>query len=114
MRALELAVEAIERAAVDLRDARLGHAEDLADLLQQELLAVVQRDDGLLRLGQRADRRDEERLHLVPLGAADRVLAAWIAKQRAELFRGSALERRPRGDARRLQDLVDLLDGRAE
>src|SRR5215211_5577260 len=41
---------------VELRDARLGHAEHLADLAQGEVLVVVEGDDELLALGQARDR----------------------------------------------------------
>src|ERR1700754_3073779 len=41
---------------VQLGDARLGDAEDLADLAQRQVLVVVERDDQLLALGQAGDR----------------------------------------------------------
>src|SRR4051794_24670307 len=40
---------------VQLGHARLGHAEDLADLAQGQVLVVVERDDELLALGQAGD-----------------------------------------------------------
>ena len=49
---------------MQLRDARLGHAEHLADLAQGQLLVVVERDDELLPLGQARDRLAERLLHL--------------------------------------------------
>ena len=41
---------------MELRDARLGHAEHLADLAQGQILVVVERDHELLALGQARDR----------------------------------------------------------
>src|SRR3954454_798824 len=41
---------------VQLRDARLGHVEHLADLAQGQVLVVVEGDDELLALGQAGDR----------------------------------------------------------
>ena len=41
---------------MQLRDARLGDAEHLADLPQGQLLVVVERDDELLALGKARDR----------------------------------------------------------
>ena len=67
---------------MQLRDARLGHAEHLADLAQGQLLVVVERDDELLALGQAGDRLAERlphlglrerRLRLRPLRVLDRV-----------------------------------------
>ena len=45
------------RLGVQLRDARLGHAEDLADLAQRQVLVVVEGDHELLALGQGARSR---------------------------------------------------------
>src|SRR4029450_6556426 len=53
-----------DRLRVELRDAGLGDAEDLADLAQRELLVVVERDDELLALGQPRDRLAERLLQL--------------------------------------------------
>ena len=44
---------------MELRDARLRDAEDLADLPEGQLLVVVERDDELLPLGQARDRLAE-------------------------------------------------------
>ena len=55
----EARLEAQDRLRVELRDARLGHAEHLADLAQRQLLVVVERDDELLALGQPRDRLGE-------------------------------------------------------
>ena len=49
---------------MQLRDARLGHAEHLADLAQGQLLVVIERDDELLPLGQPSDRLAESFLEL--------------------------------------------------
>ena len=49
---------------MQLRDARLGDAEHLADLAQRQLLVVVERDDELLALGQAGDRLAERLPHL--------------------------------------------------
>src|SRR5215211_6037761 len=54
--ALKAALEAQDGLGVQLGDARLGHAEDLADLPQGQVLVVVERDDELLALGQPCDR----------------------------------------------------------
>ena len=40
---------------MQLRDPRLGDAQNLADLPQRQVLVVVERDDQLLALGQGAD-----------------------------------------------------------
>ena len=44
-----------QRLGVELRDARLGHAEHLADLLHGQLVPVVQREDELLPFRQATD-----------------------------------------------------------
>jgi hypothetical protein len=49
---------------VQLRDARLGDAEDLADLAQGQVLVVVERDHQLLTLRQRRDRIGQPVLEL--------------------------------------------------
>src|SRR3954447_20500369 len=49
---------------VQLGDARLRHAEDLADLAEGQVLVVVEGDDELLALGQRGDRVGEAVLEL--------------------------------------------------
>ena len=46
-------LQAQDRLRVELRDARLRHAEYFADLPERELLVVVERDDELLALRQR-------------------------------------------------------------
>ena len=49
---------------MQLGDARLGDAEDLADLAQGQVLVVVEGDHELLALGQRGDRVGEAVLEL--------------------------------------------------
>ena len=58
---------------MQLRDARLGHAEHLADLAQGQLLVVVERDHELLALGQARDRLGQR---LAQLGLRERRSAA--------------------------------------
>src|SRR6185436_13085907 len=62
--ALEAALEPQHSLRVQLGDARLGDAEDLADLPQRQVLVVVERDHELLALGQRGDRVREAVLEL--------------------------------------------------
>src|SRR5665213_1680967 len=54
--ASELGAQPQHRLGVQLGDPRLGHAEDLADLTQGQVLVVVEGDDELLALGQGGDR----------------------------------------------------------
>src|SRR5579875_3652896 len=54
--ARELRAQPQHRLGVQLRDARLGDAEHLADLAEGEVLVVVERDDELLALGEGGDR----------------------------------------------------------
>ncbi len=70
----ELQPQLSDRLRVDLADARFGHPEDLADLGEREALEVVERDDDLLALGQRVDRRGEQPARLLALepGASGR------------------------------------------
>src|SRR6266536_579601 len=63
-RAAEAGLEAQNRLRVQLRDAGLGHAENLPDLAERQLLVVVERDDELLALGQARDRLDDRLAHL--------------------------------------------------
>src|SRR3954464_2656769 len=53
--ALEARLEPEHGLRVQLRDARLGDAEDLADLAQRQVLVVVEGDHELLALRQRGD-----------------------------------------------------------
>src|SRR2546425_13021460 len=56
---------------VDLADARLRHAKDVADLGQRQPLEVVQGDDDLFALGKRVDgRRQHEACVLRRLNAS--------------------------------------------
>src|SRR3954462_1517271 len=70
-RAREARLQAQDRLRVQLRDARLRHAEHLADLAQRQLLVVVERDDELLALGQARDRLAER---LLQFGLRERAL----------------------------------------
>src|SRR5213078_2237522 len=70
-RAGEACLQAEDRLRVQLRDARLGHAEHLADLAQRQLLVVVERHDELLALGQPRDRLADR---LAQLGRRERAL----------------------------------------
>src|SRR5919197_6460043 len=63
-RAGEAGLQAQDGLRVELRDARLGDAQHLADLAQGQLLVVVERDDELLALGQARDRLAESLLEL--------------------------------------------------
>src|SRR5215217_1346425 len=54
--ALEATLKPQHSLRVQLGDARLGHAQDLADLPQGQVLVVVERDHELLPLGQCRDR----------------------------------------------------------
>src|SRR5713101_4607393 len=64
-------LQAQDRLRVQLRDARLGHAEHLADLAEGELLVVVERDHELLPLGEARDRVGDRLAHL---GLGERAL----------------------------------------
>ena len=104
---------------MELRDARLGDAEHLADLAEGQLLVVVERDDELLALGQAGDRVGERlrisvcesvALRVGRLGVLDRVDQGDLVAVRA----GDRPELVERGD-RRAGDLgeavLELLDG---
>src|SRR3954470_14511640 len=54
--ALEARLQPQHGLRVQLGDPRFGHAEDLADLSQRQVLVVVEGDHELLALGQRGDR----------------------------------------------------------
>src|SRR6478672_458952 len=60
----DVRLEPKDRLRVELRDARLGDAEHLADLAQGQLLVVVEGDDELLALGQACDRLADRLFHL--------------------------------------------------
>src|SRR5215208_3399997 len=62
--ALEAALQPQHGLRVQLRDARLGDAEDLADLAQGQVLVVVERDHELLTLRQGGDRVGQAVLEL--------------------------------------------------
>src|SRR3954452_7832635 len=121
-------LQAQDRLRMQLRHARLGDAEDLADLAQCQLLVVVERDYELLSLGEPRDRLaerlahlrlGERRLGLRTLGVLDRVqqrdLVAGVPGDRPELvergYRGArdireAVVQLLRGDPDLLRDLL--------
>src|SRR5581483_8485006 len=70
-RAGQTGLEAEDRLRVQLRDARLGDAEHLADLAEGQLLVVVERDDELLALREARDRVGDRLAHL---GVRERAL----------------------------------------
>src|SRR3954464_10417401 len=65
----ELETELPHSFRVDLADARLRDAEDLADLREREALEVIERDDDLLSLGERVDGGREKAPSLLGLEA---------------------------------------------
>ena len=71
---------------MELRDARLGHSEDLADLAECQLLVVVKRDHQLLPLGQPRD----------PL--AERLAELCLVERLRGLRAGGVLDRVDQGD----------------
>ena len=104
---------------VELRDARLGHAEDLADLAQGQVLVVVEGDHEPLALGQRLDRVGEPVLELGRLrlglgvdGARvlDRVEDRDLAAALGVGERPEVVEREHRGVGDLEQDALELLD----
>src|SRR4051794_20539999 len=115
---LERRLQAQHGLRVQLRDARLGHPEHLADLAQGEVLVVVERDHELLPLGQAGDGLRQPVLHLGGVhrgrrvdgvGILDRVeqrdLVAGRVGQRPQLVQG---DHRRVADAReRVLELVD-------
>src|SRR5215218_8087328 len=116
--ALQPALEPQHRFGVQLRDARLGHAEDLADLAQRQVLVVVERDHELLALRQRRDRirqpvlqlgRVEQLLRIGRIGVVQRVeqrhLVAGGVRHGPQL-----VERDDRGVGDLDQRLLELLD----
>ena len=74
----DVRLEPEDRLRVELRDARLGDAEHLADLAEGQLLVVVERDDELLALGQARDRVGERLLLLRDREGALRVGSALV------------------------------------
>ena len=62
--ALQAGLQPQHGLGVQLRDARLGDAEDLSDLSEGQVLVVVERDHQLLALGQARDRVREAVLQL--------------------------------------------------
>ncbi len=103
--ALEAGLQPHHGLGVQLRDARLGDAEHLADLAQGEVLVVVEGDDELLALGQRGDRLGEAVLDLAAgqrllrvVGArvGDRVEQRDLSRRRSPRRSRARRARRPR------------------
>src|SRR5215208_6487270 len=120
--ALEARLQPQHGLRVQLRDARLGHAEHLADLPQREVLVVVEGHDELLALRQPRDRVRQAVLHLgrvhlhgrvERLGVLDRVqerdLVTGCVRDGPEL-----VERHHRGVGDAHQRLLELLDRHLE
>src|SRR5215218_6272105 len=119
---LEPRLESQHGLRVQLGDARLGHAEDLADLPERQVLVVVERDHELLPLGQRGDRVGqavlelggvEQLLRIRRVRIVERVeqrdLAAGGVRHRPQL-----VERDDRGVGDLHQALLELLDRDAQ
>src|SRR5215216_4586668 len=120
--ALEAALQPENGLGVELRDARLGHAEDLADLAQRQVLVVVERDHELLALGQRRDRVGEPVLELGRVQQLLRVGRVGIVQrvEQRDLVAGGVRDRpqlveRDHGRVRDLDErLLELLDREVE
>src|SRR5919201_1702954 len=115
-RAGQAGLEPQDRLSVELRNARLGHAQHLADLAQRQLLVVVEGDDELLAFRQARDRVAERlaelslcerRLRMWPPGVLDRVDQGHLVAARRD--RPELVERRDRraGDLR--HRVIELL-----
>src|SRR5215216_956943 len=120
--ALQAALEPQHRLGVQLRDARLGHPEHLADLPQRQVLVVVERDHELLALRQRGDRVGQA---VLELGGREQLLRVGRVRvvQRVEqrdLVAGGVRDRPQlvERDDRRVGDLderlLELVDGEVE
>src|SRR3954449_5664215 len=119
---LQPGLEAQHGLRVQLGDARLGDAEDLADLAEGQVLVVVEGDHELLALGQGGDRVGEA---VLELGGVEQVLRVGRVGvvQRVEERHGVAggvrhrpqlVERDNRGVGDLHQALLELLDRDAE
>jgi hypothetical protein len=82
LRRVQARAQSQDRFGVELTDARLGHAEHRADLLEGEAFVVVEGDDDLLTLGQTLDRSREDLFDLGALEDLDRVLGGIILDAR--------------------------------
>src|SRR3954454_23093498 len=107
---------------VQVGDARLGDAEDLADLSEGQVLVVVEGDHELLALGQRRDRVGEAVLELGGVEQLLRVGRVGIVERveqgdlvaRGVGHRPQLVERDDRGVGDLHQALLELLDRDAE
>src|SRR3954451_20231114 len=107
---------------VQLGDARLGHADDLADLTEGQILVVVEGDHELLALGQRGDRVGEAVLELGGVQQILRVRGVRVVQrveQRDLVARGvrhrpQLVQRDDRGVGDLHQALLELLDRDAD
>src|SRR5215216_7999571 len=115
---LEPGLQAQHGLGVELGDARLGDAEDLADLAEGQVLVVVEGDHELLALGQRGDRVGQAVLDLggvEQLLGVRRVRVVERVEQRDLVARGvrdrpQLVERDDRGVGDLHQALLELLD----
>src|SRR5436190_1640288 len=120
--ALEATLEPQHGLRVQLRDARLGDAEDLADLAQGQVLVVVERDHELLALWQRGDRVGEAVLELGGVEDLLRVRRVGVVQRvqqrhlvAARVRHGPELvERHDRGVGDLDERLLEVLDGDVE
>src|SRR3954447_2017340 len=120
--ALERRLQTQHRFGVQLRHARFGDAEHLADLSQRQVLVVVERHDQLLALRQAGDRVGQAILHLGRVhrvGRIDRVRVLDRVEQRDLVSRG--VRQRPQlveGDHGAVRDarerVLELLDRHLE
>src|SRR5919112_3221357 len=104
---------------VQLADARLGDAEDLADLSERQVLVVVERHDELLALGQPRDRVGDAVLEVGGVHRRGRVGRVGVVEGVQQRHRVAArVADRPqlvqRGDRRvgdLHQEVLEVLDG---
>src|SRR3954471_22488912 len=101
---LEPGLQAQHGLGVQLGDARLGHAEDLPDLAQGQVLVVVERDDELLPLGQR---RDGVGQAVLELGGVEQLLRIGRVRVAQRVEQGDLVA----GGVRRGPQLVQRDDG---
>ena len=114
----ELGAQPQDGLRVQLRDARLGDAEHLADLPQRQVLVVVERDHELLALGQRRDRVGDPVAHLAlhRRASAGRGAAVGQRVQQRHLVAAGVrdvpqlVERDDRGIGDLQQGVVEVLD----
>src|SRR3954454_12525235 len=119
---LQPRLEPQHRLRVELGNARLGDAEDLADLSQRQVLVVVERDHELLALGQRGDRVGQAVLQLGGVEQLLRVRRVRVVErvEQRDLVAGGVrhrpqlVERDDRGVGDLHQTLLELLDRDAQ